>query len=308
MALSDLLKQLLSDVADLKDIPTEGAFNIRNNGKSEGRRSTKNIRIEPKENGSGLDIYIAPYTKNESVHIPALITASDVHDVVYNDFHIGEGAEVNIVAGCGIHNCGCDTSMHEGIHRFFLGKGSKVYYEEKHIGEGDGTGERIINPTTEVFAEEDSYLEMDTVQLKGVDSTKRVSSAKLAAGATMVIREKIMTHGKQTAETSFDVELNGTGSSAKLISRSVAKDESKQLFRSKITGNAACYGHSECDAIIMDQGVVAAEPEIKANHVDASLIHEAAIGKIAGDQLVKLMTLGLSEKEAEEQIINGFLK
>ena len=304
--LNDIVKNLLSEVAGM--IPTTGAFNIRNNGKSEGRSSSENIDIVPKEGGKGLDIYVKPFTKNEDVHIPALVTADGVHDVAYNDFHIGEGAEITIIAGCGIHNCGCDDSIHEGIHTFYLGKNSKLIYLEKHIGEGDGTGKRIINPQTHIIAEENSYIEMDTVQIKGVDSTKRVSSAQLADGATMIIREKIMTHGDQFAETSFDVDLNGTGSSAKLISRSVARDHSRQLFRSRINGNAECYGHSECDAIIMDKGIVAAEPEITANHVDASLIHEAAIGKIAGDQLTKLMTLGLTEKEAEAQIINGFLK
>ena len=304
--LNDIVKNLLNEVSGL--IPTTGAFNIRNNGQSEGRKSTENIDIVPKPNGAGLDIYVKPFTKNEDVHIPALITVDGVHDVAYNDFHIGEGAEIKIIAGCGIHNCGCDDSIHEGIHRFFVGKNAKIIYEEKHIGEGDGNGKRIINPQTHIEAEENAYIEMDTVQLKGVDSTKRISSAKLADGATMIIKEKIMTHGDQYAETSFDVDLNGTGSSAKLISRSVAKDNSRQLFRSKINGNAECYGHSECDAIIMDNGIVAAEPEITANHVDASLIHEAAIGKIAGDQLTKLMTLGLTEDEAEAQIINGFLK
>ena len=304
--LNDIVKNLLSEVAGM--IPTTGAFNIRNNGKSEGRSSSENIDIVPKEGGKGLDIYVKPFTKNEDVHIPALVTADGVHDVAYNDFHIGEGAEITIIAGCGIHNCGCDDSVHEGIHTFYLGKNSRLIYLEKHIGEGDGTGKRIINPQTHIIAEENSYIEMDTVQIKGVDSTKRVSSAQLADGATMIIREKIMTHGDQFAETSFDVDLNGTGSSAKLISRSVARDHSRQLFRSRINGNAECYGHSECDAIIMDKGIVAAEPEITANHVDASLIHEAAIGKIAGDQLTKLMTLGLTEKEAEAQIINGFLK
>ena len=304
--LNDIVKNLLNEVSGL--IPTTGAFNIRNNGQSEGRKSTENIDIVPKPNGAGLDIYVKPFTKNEDVHIPALITADGVHDVAYNDFHIGEGAEIKIIAGCGIHNCGCDDSIHEGIHRFFVGKNAKIIYEEKHIGDGDGNGKRIINPQTYIEAEENAYIEMDTVQLKGVVSTKRISSAKLADGATMIIKEKIMTHGDQYAETSFDVDLNGTGSSAKLISRSVAKDNSRQLFRSKINGNAECYGHSECDAIIMDNGIVAAEPEITANHVDASLIHEAAIGKIAGDQLTKLMTLGLTEDEAEAQIINGFLK
>ena len=306
--LSDIVKNLLQEVSGMVNIPTTSAFNIRNNGQSEGRKSTENIDIVPKPNGEGLDIYVKPFTKNEDVHIPALITSDGVHDIAYNDFHIGEGAEIKIIAGCGIHNCGCDDSIHEGIHRFFVGKNAKIIYEEKHIGEGDGNGKRIINPQTHIVAEENAYIEMDTVQLKGVDSTKRISSAKLADGATMIIKEKIMTPGDQYAETSFDVDLDGTGSSAKLISRSVAKDNSRQLFRSKINGNADCYGHSECDAIIMDNGIVAAEPEITANHVDASLIHEAAIGKIAGDQLTKLMTLGLTEDEAEAQIINGFLK
>lgn len=306
--LDGIVKKLLAEVADMVDIPLNGAFNIRANGQSQGRNSTENIQIVPKENGSGIDIYIKPFTKDENVHIPALITEEGVHDVVYNDFHIGEGADVTIVAGCGIHSCGNAESLHEGIHSFYVGKNAKVKYVEKHVGEGDGNGKRIINPQTHIVSEENSYLEMDTVQLKGVDSTKRISSAKLAEGATVVIKEKIMTHGDQYAETSFDVELEGAGSSAKLISRSVARDRSRQLFRSKIIGNAECYGHSECDAIIMDEGVVAAEPEIVANNVDATLIHEAAIGKIAGEQLVKLMTLGLTEKEAEAQIINGFLK
>jgi hypothetical protein len=306
--LSDIIKNLLAEVAGIQNIPTAGAFNIRNNGKSAGRNSTDTIQIIPKEDGSGIDIIVKPGTKNESVHIPALVTETDLHDVVYNDFHIGEGADVTIVAGCGIHNCGSGISQHDGIHRFFVGKNAKMKYIEKHIGEGDGDGQNIINPQTHIIAEENSYVEMDTVQLKGVDSTKRISSAKLAEGATVVIKEKIMTHGSQYAETSFDVDLDGAGSSAKLISRSVARDNSRQLFRSKLSGNNACYGHSECDAIIMDNGIVAAEPEIIANNVDASLIHEAAIGKIAGEQLTKLMTLGLTEKEAEAQIINGFLK
>ena len=303
-----ILKSLLEQVADLHDIPV-GAYNIRNNGQSEGRNSTASIQIVPKTDGkSGIDIIVKENTKNESVHIPAIITQAGVNDLVYNDFYIGENADIVIVAGCGVHNSGAEASIHEGIHRFFLSKNAEVKYIEKHVGEGEGTGERIINPQTHIEAGENSYMEMDTVQLKGVDSTNRVSTAKLADGATLVIKEKIMTHGKQTAETSFEVELDGTGSSANLISRSVAKDNSKQVFRSIINGNEQCYGHSECDAIIMDNGVVAAIPEITANHLDATLIHEAAIGKIAGDQLTKLMTLGLTEKEAEQQIINGFLK
>lgn len=300
-------KTLLEEVADLHEIPL-GAYNIRTNGKSQGRNSTANIQINPKTDKSGIDIIIKENTKNESVHIPAIITQTGINDIVYNDFYIGENADVLIVAGCGVHNCGDQVSMHEGIHRFFVGKNAKVKYVEKHVGEGEGTGERIINPQTHIVAEEGSYVEMETVQLKGVDSTDRVSSAKLADGATLVIKEKILTHGKQTAATSFEVDLNGAGSSANLISRSVAKDCSKQTFRSIINGNAQCYGHSECDAIIMDNGIVSAVPEITANNVDATLIHEAAIGKIAGEQITKLMTLGLTEAEAEAQIVSGFLK
>lgn len=300
-------KTLLEEVTDLHEIPL-GAYNIRTNGKSQGRNSTANIQINPKTDKSGIDIIIKENTKNESVHIPAIITQTGINDIVYNDFYIGENADVLIVAGCGVHNCGDQVSMHEGIHRFFVGKNAKVKYLEKHVGEGEGTGERIINPQTHIVAEEGSYVEMETVQLKGVDSTDRVSSAKLSSGATLVIKEKILTHGKQTAATSFEVDLNGAGSSANLISRSVAKDCSKQTFRSIINGNAQCYGHSECDAIIMDNGIVSAVPEITANNVDAALIHEAAIGKIAGEQITKLMTLGLTETEAEAQIVSGFLK
>ena len=302
-----LLKNLMEQVSDLHEVPV-GAYNIRANGEGAGRNVTANINIVTKKDKSGIDIFVAPGIKKESVHIPALITKTGVHDLVYNDFYIGEGADVLIVAGCGVHNDGSEKSEHNGIHRFFVGKNAKMKYVEKHLGEGKGTGERIINPVTEIVGEEGSYIEMETVQLKGVDSTKRMSKAILKAGATLIIKEKILTHGAQSAETVFEVDLDGEDSSANLISRSVAKDQSRQLFVSKINGNAKCMGHSECDAIIMDQGVVAAVPEITANNVDASLIHEAAIGKIAGEQIIKLMTLGLTEAEAEAQIINGFLK
>lgn len=302
-----IIKSLLEQVSDLHDIPV-GAYNIRANGESQGRHSTENIQIIPKEDKSGIDIRIKENTKNESVHIPAIISSEGIHDLVYNDFYIGDNADITIVAGCGVHNSGDADSTHVGIHRFFVGKNAKMRYVEKHVGEGDGNGKRIIDPQTHIEAAENSYVELETVQIKGVDSTKRESSAILADGATLIIKEKIMTHGNQTAETAFTVELNGKDASANLISRSVAKDSSRQIFRSVINGNNACYGHSECDAIIMDSGVVAAIPEITANHIEATLIHEAAIGKIAGEQLTKLMTLGLTEKEAEEQIVNGFLK
>mgnify|MGYP003251107036 CR=1 FL=1 len=302
-----IAKKLLELVADWRGDP-QGAFNIRENSGCAGRQSTENVRIESKTDKPGIDIIVKKNTKNEKIYIPALVTHSDVTDLVYNDFYIGENADVTIIAGCGVHSDGCGTAEHDGIHRFFLEKGARVLYVEKHIGTGEGDGQRIINPQTYIEADENSYMEMETTQIKGVDSTKRFSKAVLQDGAKLVIKEKIMTHGSQYAETSFEVDLNGTDSSAHLISRSVAKDSSKQLFLSKVNGNAKCAGHSECDAIIMGDGSVSAIPEISANCVDAALIHEAAIGKIAGEQLIKLMTLGLTEKEAENRIVEGFLE
>lgn len=305
--MDEIQKNLLLQVADLHEIPA-GAYNIRANGDAAGRRSTEHIEIVPKEDKPGIDIYIKPGTKKESVHIPVLMTQTGLKELVYNDFHIGEDCDVTIVAGCGIHNGGSQTSEHSGIHSFFIGKGARVKYVEKHYGTGDGTGERVMNPETRVEMAADSYMEMDTVQIKGVDSTERVTKAKLGDGAQLVIKEKLMTHGKQTAVTRFYVDLEGENSSTNVISRSVAREFSQQTFYSQINGNNKCAGHSECDAIIMDNAVVRAIPEITANHLEASLIHEAAIGKIAGEQLTKLMTLGLTEQEAEEQIVNGFLK
>lgn len=302
-------RDLLEKVADLHGVP-EGAYNIRENGRSVSRSSSANIEIVSKTEAgkSGIDILIKPGTKNESVHIPVILSQSGLREVVYNDFYIGEGADVLIVAGCGIHNCGVQSSEHSGVHTFRVGKGAKVRYVEKHYGEGDGSGERIMNPTSEVYIEEGGSMEMETTQIKGVDSTCRVTKAVLAAGASLVVREKIYTHGKQFAKTDFFVDLNGEGSAADVVSRSVAAGNSHQEFNAVINGNAGCTGHSECDAIIMDHGTVTALPALTANSVDAELIHEAAIGKIAGEQLIKLMTLGLSEQQAEQQIIQGFLK
>lgn len=300
-------KNLLKQVADIEKIPV-GAFNIRANGETDSRNTTANIDIVTKEDKPGIDIIVKPGTKNESVHIPVIITSAGLKDLVYNDFFIGEDCDVTIVAGCGIHCSGEEESRHDGIHTFHLAKNAKVRYIEKHYGDGDGNGEKVMNPTTIMYLEEGSYLEMETTQIKGIDSTKRDTRGTVADGATLIVKEKLMTHGKQYAETDFVVDLNGDGSSANIISRSVAKDTSKQVFRSVINGNNRCMGHSECDAIIMDNAVVVAIPEITANSTEASLIHEAAIGKIAGEQLIKLMTLGLTEAEAEEQIVNGFLK
>jgi hypothetical protein len=304
----DAIQQnLLEQVAGLHEIPA-GAYNIRANGQMAGRNTTANIDIISKEDKSGIDIKIKPGTRSESVHIPVVLSQSGLKESVYNDFFVGEDCDITIIAGCGIHNGGSSASEHSGVHRFFVEKNAKVRYVEKHYGSGDGNGERIMNPTTQIHLAEGASLEMETVQIKGIDSTKRVTTATVAEGASLVIREKIMTHGKQYAETDFVVEMEGAGSTVNLISRSVAREHSRQLFKSRIIGNSSCQGHSECDAIIMDEASVSAIPELTANDIDANLIHEAAIGKIAGEQLIKLMTLGLTEKEAEEQIVNGFLK
>ncbi len=305
--MDNIQKNLLKEIAGLHEIP-QGAYNIRANGMLGGRNTTANINITTKQDKPGIDIIIKPDTKNESVHIPVVISETGLNDLVYNDFYIGENADVTIVAGCGIHNTGDNKSQHDGIHSFHVGKNAKVKYIERHYGQGDGNGENVMNPTTIIDIHEGGYLEMETTQIKGIDSTIRVTNATLGKEAKLVIREKIMTHGKQFAKTDFTVELNGEASAANVVSRSVAKDTSNQIFISNIKGNNKCSGHTECDAIIMDKATVSAIPEITASHIDASLIHEAAIGKIAGEQLIKLMTLGLTEKEAEEQIVNGFLK
>lgn len=300
-------KNLLQQVADLHTMP-EGAYNIRANGKLEGRNTTANIDIVTKKDKPGIDIIVKPGTVKESVHIPVILSESGLKDLVYNDFYIGDNSDITIVAGCGIHNCGTELSQHDGIHTFYIGKNARLRYVEKHYGEGEGSGERVLNPTTIIHIEEGGYMEMESVQIKGVDSTVRDTEADLKAGATLVVHEKIMTHGEQMAKTNFIVDMDGDGCSANVSSRSVARDNSRQHFVSTINGNCSCNGHTECDAIIMDQAHVTAEPALTANHIDASLIHEAAIGKIAGEQLIKLMTLGLTEKEAEEHIVNGFLK
>ncbi len=298
---------LLEQVAGLHEVP-EGAYSLRINGKLHGKNSSENIQIVAKEDKPGIDIYIKPGTKNESLHIPVILSQTGLRELVYNDFHIGEDCDVTIVAGCGIHNGGKEDSEHSGVHAFYLAKNANVKYVEKHYGQGDGNGRNIMNPHTYAELQENARLEMETVQIKGVDSTKRSTKAVLMKNATLTVSEKIMTHGEQYAETEFEVELNGAHSGAHVVSRSVARDRSSQKFISRIKGNAECSGHTECDAIIMDDATVSAIPEILAVHPDASLIHEAAIGKIAGEQLIKLMTLGLTEKEAEEEIVNGFLR
>ena len=307
MALDKIQRDLLAEIADLHGVP-EGAYNIRSDGKLEGRNTTANIDIVTKSDKPGIDIYVKPGTRNESVHIPVIIEQSGLKDLVYNDFHIGEGADVTIIAGCGINNCGNQDSQHDGIHSFYLDRNARLKYVEKHYADGDGKGGKILNPTTHIELGEGAYMEMDSTQIKGVDSTERVTTAKLGERATLIVREKLMTHGEQTSDSEFTIDLDGDDSSANVISRGVARDKSRQVLVLRINGNARCYGHSECDNIVMDESFVQAVPEITANSVEASLIHEAAIGKIAGEQITKLMTLGLTEAEAEEQIVAGFLK
>lgn len=304
----DIVSSLLKQISDIEVLPSDGAYNIRKNGEGVERRNTKDVEIITKTDKPGIDIRIAPFAKADKVHIPVVITESGINDKVYNDFYIGEGADVTVVAGCGIHNSGCETSQHDGIHRFFIGKGARLRYIEKHYGEGEGTGERILNPTTVVDMAENSVCEMESVQIRGVDSTKREMTANLDKGAKLIITERLMTHGKQYARSDMEINLNGEGASAQIISRSVGKDESTQIFYPRAVGNAPCQAHVQCDSIIMDSAKIRSIPEIAANHYDAQIVHEAAIGRINNDQLIKLQTLGLCESEAEEIIIEGFLK
>lgn len=306
--ITEIDASLLEKIADLTGKPV-GAFNIRKDSGCEARQSTEHIAIDPQPEGkSGIIIRIKDGTKGEQCHIPVIISKSGVTEMVYNDFYVGENCDVDIVAGCGIHNSGCNESRHDGVHTFYVSKNSHVRYVEKHYGEGEGRGKRVMNPTTIVHLAEGAAMEMETTQISGIDDTIRKTSGTLAAHATLTVREKIMTTGDQHAVTDFTIDLNGDNCSTDVVSRSVARDESKQEFYSHINGNNACAGHSECDAIIMDRACVIATPALIANHVDAALIHEAAIGKIAGEQLIKLMTLGLTAEEAEHEIVNGFLK
>ena len=298
--------RLLKEIADLDALPV-GAYNIRKDGKLDARSNTANIVIDTKTDKPGIDIHIAPGTKNESLHIPVVITQTGLSDTVYNDFFIGEDCDVDIVDGCGIHNSGCDTSQHDGIHTFYVGKNAKIRYYEKHYGEGEGTGERILNPQTIVYLEEGASIQMESTQIRGVDSTKRYTKIVVGAGGEAVVTEKLLTHGRQVAESEMDIVLAGEDATGRVISRSVAQDTSEQVFYPRMTGEAKCFGHVQCDSILMGEARIKSIPAIAAEHPDAQLIHEAAIGRIAGDQILKLMTLGLTEEEAEERILNGFL-
>ena len=306
--LTETEKGLLEKIADMKEGEAEGAVNVRIDGKKVLRNSTDTIRIESKEDKDGIDIYVKAGSKNGSVHIPVVLTETGFKDKVYNDFFIGEGAEVEIVAGCGINNCGCDDSQHDGIHTFYVGKNAKVTYSEKHYGEGAGTGKRILNPETIIYLEEGASMTLDLSQIGGVDDTKRYSKCEVGKDAELIIQERLLTDGEQNAGTEMDVFLKGDNARTRVISRSVARGHSTQVFFPRVQGDCACFGHVSCDAIIMDSSKVRSIPEITCNHVDATLIHEAAIGKIAGEQITKLMTLGLTAEQAEEKILEGFLR
>lgn len=304
--MEEINKELLKQVADLDAIP-QGAFNLRVNGKSEMRNSTAEIEIKSKQNKSGIDIIIKPNTKNKSVHIPVLLSQAGLNDVVYNDFYVGENCDVTIVAGCGIYNCSNKLSEHDGLHTFHIGKNSKVKYIEKHLGIGEENSQRVLNPTTKVYLKNGSFMEMETTQIKGVSYADRKIYAKVMDNARLVIKEKILTTESQQAKTMFRVELVGKKSSVEVLSRSVAKNVSKQTFKSIVIGKNECFGHVECDGIIMDNGQIASIPQVNAQHTESTLVHEAAIGKIAGEEIVKLQTLGLTEKQAEDIIIANFM-
>ena len=305
--MNEIEKNLLHEVAELDALPV-GAYNIRSDGKSVARNTSANIDIVTKQDKPGIDIIIKPGTKKESVHIPVIISQTGLTECVYNDFFVGDDSDVTIIAGCGIHNCGDQTSRHDGVHTFYIGENCKVRYVEKHYGEGEGTGKRVMNPETRIELGENSTMELETSQIAGVDDTVRTTGAKLSANATLTIHDKILTTGDQKAVAEIMVDMDGTDSSCDIISRGVAKEHSTQEIRLGINGNCACTGHAECDSIIMDEAKILAIPQLNAANVDASLVHEAAIGKIAGEQLMKLMTLGLSEAEAEEKIVQGFLR
>lgn len=307
MAILDHITERILKQIDGSGFKQKGAFNLRYNGIALCHGDSEHIRIKKKTDKQGIDIYIDGTTKGEQVHIPVVVDASGMKDVVYNDFYIADGADVTIVAGCGIHNSGCNESRHDGIHSFHVGKGTNVRYEEKHYGEGEGTGSKVLNPVTKIYMDEDSVFTLDTAQIKGVDSTVRETEVEMGAGSKLYVIEKLMTHDNQIAESNMEIQMNGDGSSAQIISRSVAKGTSKQVFHPKAVGNAKCHAHVQCDSIIMDQAEVSSIPEINARHLDAAIIHEAAIGRINDEQLVKLRTLGMTEEEAEGIIIENFL-
>ncbi len=304
----DAVTNSVLDAIDTSGFRQEGAYNLRYNGQALCHGDSEHIKIRRKEDRQGIDVYISSEARGEQVHIPVVIAKSGMTDIVYNDFYIGEGADVVIVAGCGIHNSGCNETRHDGIHAFHVGKNAKVVYEEKHYGEGEGTGQNILNPVTQINLEEGAVFTLDTVQIRGVDSTERKTDVDMGPGSRLVVMEKLMTHGSQSAVSNMEVRMNGSGSSAQIVSRSVAKGTSRQTFHPNAVGNALCKAHIQCDSIIMDEAQVCSIPEIDARNVDAQIVHEAAIGRINTEQLLKLRSFGMTEEEAEAVIIEVFLR
>lgn len=304
----DAVTNSVLNAIDASGFRQEGAYNLRYNGQALCHGDSEHIKIKRKEDRPGIDVYISGEARGEQVHIPVVIAKSGVTDIVYNDFYIEEGAEVVIVAGCGIHNSGCNEARHDGIHAFHVGKNAKVVYEEKHYGEGEGTGRNILNPVTRIDLEEGAVFTLDTAQIRGVDSTERKTDVDMGPGSRLVVMEKLMTHGSQSAVSNMEVRMNGSGSSAQIVSRSVAKETSRQTFHPNAVGNALCKAHIQCDSIIMDEAQVCSIPEIDARNVDAQIVHEAAIGRINTEQLLKLRSFGMTEEEAEAVIIENFLR
>ena len=269
--ITDIDAKLLEKIADLTGKPV-GAFNIRKDSGCEARQSTEHIEITPKTDGKqGIDIRVKDGTKGEQCHIPVIISKTGLSEMVYNDFYIGDDCDVEIVAGCGIHNSGCNESRHDGVHTFYIGRNSRVHYAEKHYGEDapGQTGRNVMNPQTIVHLGENSTMQMDTVQIRGIDSTKRDTKFYCAAGSEVVVTERLLTHGEQVAESDMLIELNGADARGRVISRSVAQDDSRQIFHPVMVGNSQCFGHVQCDSIIMGSAHIESIPAITANCPDA---------------------------------------
>jgi len=298
---------LLNTIANLTEVP-DGAVNIRKDGQPLIRMSSSNIIINPKADKPGIDIIIKPGTKDETVHIPVIVTQAGLQDLVYNTFEIGQDADVTIIAGCGIHNDSHKDSGHDGVHEFIIKANARVRYVEKHYGDGSGSGKKVLNPTTIIRMGSDAYAEMEMVQIEGVDDTYRKTIAYVEDRAHLKIVERLLTHKEQSAQSDIEISIEGVDGSAQILSRSVAKDNSNQVFKASMIGKTTCTGHVECDSIIMGNAVIKAIPSLVAESSEAVLTHEAAIGKIAGEQLIKLMSLGLTETEAVNTIIDGFLR
>ena len=297
-----MFKEMFGDV-DTSNV----AMNIREDAQTCQRRNSENVIITGLKDNTGLKIHVLSSAKGEEVFIPAIVTKSNITDEVRNDFYIDSGAEVIIQAGCALHTDGNGESTHNGNHHFYIGEGAKVTYNEKHFGEGTNA-KKTISPSNVIVLEKNAYLKMDTIQTDGVSYTNRTTKATVKAGARLEINERIQTQNDQQSISNIDIDAIGDGASIDIVSRSVAKDDSVQTLKTNITANSVCTGHSECDTILVGNGKATSIPALVANNPKASLVHEAAIGRISQQQIEKLQTLGLDEEEAEHYIIKGFLR